>query len=195
MILQPGGVGALVTRANLKFNSTIQELINQGWLKEYPYDAATNPISDSSKCFIFTQTLGQWDSIGSPNPTSNPEIIKIGGVYNSYPLEDIDNMRENILAAGRTAYGVTESFLADIVKPIPSEYNSRKTRPACSLPMVGLVLKTYQSDINTNWVNTEWIDGDTGINAITAIDTSSGSFTLDTLNLAKKYTLCLTELP
>ena len=56
--------------------------------------------------------------------------------------------------------------------------------------MVGLVLKTYQSDINTNWVNTEWIDGDTGINAITAIDTSSGSFTLDTLNLAKKvYTM------
>jgi hypothetical protein len=40
------------------------------------------------------------------------------------------------------------------------------------------------------WVNTEWIDGETGINAITAIDTSSGSFTLDTLNLAKKvYTM------
>ena len=56
--------------------------------------------------------------------------------------------------------------------------------------MVGLALKTYQSDINTNWVNTEWIDGDSGINAITSIDTSSGSFTLDTLNLAKKvYTM------
>ena len=56
--------------------------------------------------------------------------------------------------------------------------------------MVGLALKTYQSDINTNWVNTEWIDGETGINAITAIDTSDGSFTLDTLNLAKKvYTM------
>ena len=185
-----GGTGALVTRANLKFNSTIQELINQGWLKEYPYDGATNPIPNSSKCFVFTQTQGNWNSIGSPNPTTSPEIIKIGGVYNSYPLDDIDDMRENILAAGRSQYSVTEKFLTDIVKSIPSEYNSKKTRPACSLPMVGLALKTYQSDINTNWVNTEWIDGDTGINAITAIDTSSGSFTLDTLNLAKKvYTM------
>lgn len=66
--------------------------------------------------------------------------------------------------------------------------------PSCSQPLVGLALKTYQSDINTNWVNTEWIDGESGINAITAIDTSGGSFTLDTLNLAKKYILCLTEL-
>ena len=139
-----GGTGALVTRAGLKFNSTVQELINQGWLKEYNYDDATNPIPNSSKCFVFTQTIGKWNSIGSPNPTVNPEIIKIGGVYNTYPLEDIDDMRENILASGRTQYGVTEKFLADIVKPIPSEYNSQKTRPACSLPMVGLALKTYQ---------------------------------------------------
>ena len=110
--------------------------------------------------------------------------------YNQYNLTDIDDMRENILAAGKTAYACTESFLSDIVKPIASQTETGKTRPACSVPMVGLALKTYQSDINTNWVNTEWIDGDTGINAITAIDTSGGSFTLDTLNLAKKvYTM------
>ena len=35
-------------------------------------------------------------------------------------------------------------------------------------------------------MNSEWIDGDTGINAITAIDTSSGEFTIDTLQLSKK---------
>ena len=110
--------------------------------------------------------------------------------YNQYNLTEIDEMREAILATGRTAYSVTDQFLTDIVKPISSQTQTGKTRPACSVPMVGLALKTYQSDINTNWVNTEWIDGDTGINAITAIDTSTGSFTLDTLNLAKKvYTM------
>lgn len=110
--------------------------------------------------------------------------------YNQYDLTAIDDMREAILAAGKIAYGITDKFLTDIVKPISSQTQVGKTRPACSVPMVGLALKTYQSDINTNWVNTEWIDGDTGINAITAIDTSSGSFTLDTLNLAKKvYTM------
>jgi hypothetical protein len=49
-------------------------------------------------------------------------------------------------------------------------------------------VKTYQSDIFNNWVNTEWIDGPNGINAVTAIkiDPESQSFQLDTLNLAKK---------
>lgn len=107
--------------------------------------------------------------------------------YNSYKLSEIDDMRENILAAGRTQYVSKERFITDIFKPTQTKNG---IAPSCSQPMVGLALKTYQSDINTNWVNTEWIDGETGINAITAIDTSGGSFTLDTLNLAKKvYTM------
>lgn len=107
--------------------------------------------------------------------------------YNSYKLEDIDAMRENILAAGKSQYIAQEQFIIDIFKPIQTQNG---LAPSCSQPLVGLALKTYQSDINTNWVNTEWIDGETGINAITAIDTSGGSFTLDTLNLAKKvYTM------
>lgn len=113
--------------------------------------------------------------------------------YAKIPLTDIDDMRENILAAGKTAYEVNSSFINNIFKTLinPEAVDPEKNEyPACARPMVGLVLKTYQSDINTNWVNTEWIDGETGINAITAIDTSGGSFTLDTLNLAKKvYTM------
>jgi len=107
--------------------------------------------------------------------------------YSSYKLSTIDDMRENILSAGKTQYISQDPFIVDIFKPIQTKNG---IAPSCSQPMVGLALKTYQSDINTNWVNTEWIDGETGINAITAIDTSGGSFTLDTLNLAKKvYTM------
>ena len=51
---------------------------------------------------------------------------------------------------------------------------------------MGLVVKTYQSDIFNNWINTEWIDGENGINAITAVDVSDGKLELDTLILAKK---------
>ena len=107
--------------------------------------------------------------------------------YNSYELSTIDDMRENILSAGKTQYISQDPFIVDIFKPTQTKNG---IAPSCSQPMVGLALKTYQSDINTNWVNTEWIDGEAGINTITAIDTSSGSFTLDTLNLAKKvYTM------
>ena len=55
-----------------------------------------------------------------------------------------------------------------------------------SYPQYGLCLKTYQSDIFNNWIQTDWIDGENGINEITAIDTSSGGFKLDALILAKK---------
>ena len=56
----------------------------------------------------------------------------------------------------------------------------------CSLTQEGLALKTYQSDIFNNWLKNEWV-GETGsIADITKIDTSEGSFTIDTLNLAKK---------
>ena len=109
--------------------------------------------------------------------------------YAKIPLTDIDDMREAILTAGKTAYEANSSFINNIFKTFENPESvdpEKKQYPACAKPLVGLVLKTYQSDINTNWVNTEWIDGETGINAITAIDTSSGSFTLDTLNLAKK---------
>jgi hypothetical protein len=50
----------------------------------------------------------------------------------------------------------------------------------------GLGIKTYQSDLFNNWLSTEWIDGVGGINDITAIDTSTGKFKIDTLVLAKK---------
>ena len=113
--------------------------------------------------------------------------------YEKIELSTIDDMRENILSAGKIAYEVNSPFINNIFKTFIDNNAvdpERNEIPACAYPMVGLVLKTYQSDINTNWVNTEWIDGETGINAITAIDTSNGSFTLDTLNLAKKvYTM------
>lgn len=113
--------------------------------------------------------------------------VSVEARYNSYKLSSIDDMRENILTAGRSQYISQDPFIVDLFKPIQTENG---IAPSCSQPLTGLVLKTYQSDINTNWVNTEWIDGESGINAITAIDTSGGSFTLDTLNLAKKvYTM------
>lgn len=51
----------------------------------------------------------------------------------------------------------------------------------------GLMVKTYQSDLFNNWLDTSYIDGPNGISAITAIDTTSGAFTMDTLNLAEKF--------
>ena len=52
----------------------------------------------------------------------------------------------------------------------------------------GLLLKTYDSDIFNNWVQTDWIDGAGGITEITSIDITAndGKLTMDALNLQQK---------
>ena len=180
-----GTVGGLKT---IQIYGTINNLIEQGVLTDITKSVnnsvdGTEYYKINEVTFLPTeQTFKTYFYINKPTLA-----ISVEARYNSYDLNTIDDMRENILTAGKTQYISQDPFIIDIFKPIQTENG---TAPSCSQPLVGLALKTYQSDINTNWVNTEWIDGETGINSITAIDTSGGSFTLDTLNLAKKvYTM------
>jgi hypothetical protein len=180
--------GTVGGRQTIQIYGTINNLIEKGILTNIT-DLVTNS-SDNTECYRINevtflpteQTFKTYFYVNKPSLA-----VSVEARYNNYKLSTIDDMRENILTAGKTQYVSQDPFIVDIFKPIQTKNG---IAPSCSQPLVGLALKTYQSDINTNWVNTEWIDGETGINAITAIDTSSGSFTLDTLNLAKKvYTM------
>ncbi len=173
---------------NIKIYGTINNLVENNILTNITgkVKSAANGVEYykiNETTFLPTeQTLKTYFYINEPTTAASVEAR-----YQSYDLTVIDDMRENILLAGKGQYISQDPFIVDIFKPVQTKNG---VAPSCSQPMVGLALKTYQSDINTNWVNTEWIDGETGINAITAIDTSGGSFTLDTLNLAKKvYTM------
>ena len=182
--------GSLSGKTNVKFYNTISELLKNGNITEISPSLIENPIANA-KYYKVENTGFSYNSLIRYQPVyiinKRVEIINEAIRYNSYPLTDIDDMREDILAAGRAQYNVSSAFITDIFDIYEGTYGNTIN---ANQPMVGLALKTYQSDINTNWVNTEWIDGETGINAITAVDTSSGSFTLDTLNLAKKvYTM------
>ena len=179
-----GNVGG---RQAIKIYGTINNLLETGVLTDIT-KSISNAVEGAKyyrlevEFYPTDPTFKTYYYINKPSLATSVEAR-----YNSYPLSAIDDMRENILTAGKTQYISQDAFIVDIFKPIQTKNG---TAPSCSQPMVGLALKTYQSDINTNWVNTEWIDGEAGINAITAIDTSGGSFTLDTLNLAKKvYTM------
>lgn len=113
----------------------------------------------------------------------------------TFDLTDLDKMREicltfrsgqnnylhdTISATGINGLGTIEPF-----KTICKQYDDKQN--FFKAPMSGLMLKTYQSDIFNNWVQTDYIDDpNTGIAAITAVDTSSGSFTMDSLLLQKK---------
>lgn len=122
-----------------------------------------------------------------------------------YNLKEIDEVREDILMKGKGEWTTKEGWpyikeLFDRTWGITiTPFNRNKenfpfpgVQGFAGLNSIstqsGLCVKTYQSDIFNNWVNTEWIDGPNGINAVTAIkiDPESQSFQLDTLNLAKK---------
>ena len=89
-------------------------------------------------------------------------FFSISGNYLKYDLTSIDDSREAILAAGRTQYICEEPYIKDIFAPVvDSEDVNGRNIPNCAYPMVGLALKTYQSDINTNWVKTAYRDWET----------------------------------
>ena len=171
---------------------SIGQLIGEGILEDVSdliVPISGNPLLRAYKF----KTLDGETATKSINITSKINAYTVSGNYSKFSLSSIDDMRENILTAGKQQYVSKDEFITQLCESVVDVYdtsNNPTLVPNSAYPMVGLALKTYQSDINTNWVNTEWIDGETGINAITAIDTSAGNFTLDTLNLAKKvYTM------
>lgn len=170
----------------------ISQLIGEGILEDI--SNLITPIAGKPLLRVYKfKTLDGETATKSINITNKVNAYTISGNYSKFNLSSIDDMRENILSAGKKQYVSADEFIINLYQSVVDVYDTSSNPtlvPNSAYPMVGLALKTYQSDINTNWVNTEWIDGETGVNAITAIDTSSGSFTLDTLNLAKKvYTM------
>ena len=126
-----------------------------------------------------------------------PTGYKINNITNitTEKLSDLDQLREDILAKGNERFIMNLStklggnidfiYINHILGGNSSKYEN-STKYNRSSAQCGLLLKTYQSDIFTNWINSEWIDGENGISAITAISTEGNKFTIDQLNLSKK---------
>lgn len=117
----------------------------------------------------------------------NTVIVDRDGIkLKTFDLENIDNARIAILRDT----GLNNELLMNSLNYYPylalyEQDNDGFTQNLNS--QQGLAIKTYQSDLLENWLNTEWIDGQNGINSITAVDTTAGSFTIDALNFANKY--------
>lgn len=103
-----------------------------------------------------------------------------------FPLDEFDTLRDEILGkkGNQTFYlgnGSSSTQIAEIFNERGDNQKLKTTRP-----QYGLLLKTYNSDLYQNWINTEWIDGTNGINEITAVDVSDGTLSMDALNLQQK---------
>lgn len=110
-----------------------------------------------------------------------------------FPLENIDNMRERILATPKTTELIISTTSEGKERPYAPAYYQLRTNQSnfangigSYFPQCGLAIRTYLSDRFNNWLSSEWIDGATGVNEISAVDVSNGKLTMDALILAKK---------
>lgn len=112
------------------------------------------------------------------------DITENGIQLSSFPLSNIDEMREYLLdnANSTAPKDIMESALQ------PYTLLKEETNAGRSImgSQEGLAVKTYQSDLFNNWLNTEYIDGINGIAAVTAVSTVGDEFTIDSLILHKK---------
>lgn len=125
---------------------------------------------------------------------SNEEYLLVSVEANSttklvpYKLSLIDDMRDSLYSQkgnisvniNGSINGVYNKLYGQLVER--DSINLMKTR----MPQFGLAVKTYNSDLFQNWINTEWVDGINGINEISAVDVKDGSLSIDALNLAQK---------
>ena len=99
----------------------------------------------------------------------------------SFPLGDLDLIRDTILTTkGNTVLVLNQNSESTGLNVMYEAVSARYSN------LGGLLLKTYDSDVFQNWVKTDWIDGENGISAITAVAVQDGTITIDSLNLQQK---------
>lgn len=102
------------------------------------------------------------------------------------PLENLDTIRDKILLTpGDIVFdiGSKTSSVAPF-NTLTERFSNNKLKTSAA--QFGLCLKTYNSDLYQNWINTEWIDGVDGINEASAVDVKNGTLSMDALNLSQK---------
>ena len=105
-----------------------------------------------------------------------------------WELESLDTLRDNILTTkGNVTFSVTGVDSVPVLQQFNERFGKNQTGYLkTTAPQFGLALKTYNSDLYQNWINTDWIEGVNGINEISSVDVSEGSLSMDALNLAQK---------
>lgn len=132
--------------------------------------------------------ISQWRYINAEDLRDQPPAVE------TFPLENIDAIRELLLAtSGDVPFTINQGSLAPYGPPLQLNVTTDEVPPLMS-SQEGLAVISYKSDKFNNWLDTESIDGVNGINAVTAVDTSGGSFEIEALILAKKIYLMMNRI-
>lgn len=188
-------------------NESIDYLINEGYIIDYNWKFNKNGGDNINPTYTIQLDLEingtlQYDSediiaIQINKDTLNLDTYTADINLEKFKLKNIDKMRYALLREneigtefiiGEGGQWDDDSGEDDTGLPYSTLFKTTTEGITYNaFAQNGLMVKTYQSDLFNNWLDTAYIDGPNGIAAITAVDTTGGSFTMDTLNLAEKF--------
>lgn len=183
-----GSAEPATTGMTINIDGNVYDIDEIFTFKEWLPDSETLQLTQPN--FDWIGMSGMWKDLTWDGTMINPNANVVN--LQEFLLTDIDDMRQQILNNTGNSIPITidENSNApyNYVCHEGTEETGNLYQKAYSKlsTQEGLGIKTYQSDLFNNWVSTEWIDGTNGINEITSIDTTGGSFNIDTLNLANK---------
>lgn len=156
-------------------------------------DLRMNVDSSGNGKIIFNVLTGGTSSEGTAVEISSIEAVLENSTYTRedlkivpFALEEVDALRAALLA---TPAGATPDVTAPAMSVLPTALMFGKVSAATGAPLhakfpqQGLLLKGYQSDRFSNYLNAEWIEK---VNAKSSIPVTGSSINPNTLNLAQK---------
>lgn len=147
------------------------------------YDLCGGNIGDDGTTLTGTYDSARYGNLSPVNYQygQGEGSLDVAPRVTTFPLENIDTLRREILAFQQTNAPYSLNSLG--LPPYQYLHESQNSVPNILASQEGLGLKTYQSDMLQNWLRTEYV---TAINNASAVSTAGNSFTIDQLNLATK---------
>ena len=181
-IIQISGVGLNPMKINLKctftngveFDDIAYQIFGRGFGIIAPAEDRTTLGIGLENGLAFNLEKGITLTVIQDEAVEDEDITLV-----EFPLSNIDLMRKYLLTQWDLGTQVVISPANQNYLPYSSVVGADKNK----YPLNGLVVKTYQSDLFNNWLDTEWVNE---ITETSAIDVSNGSFTIDMLNFKKK---------
>ena len=150
-------------------------------------------INDPSSTEIQgTYNASKWgaDYIINWNYSTNAQPQTVAPNIATFPLENIDTMREEILAFAQTS--LPFEINSTNLEPYRWIWEQPNGIPNLLMNQEGLAIKTYLNDRYNNWLETANIEY---INNASAVSISGGKFTMDQLNFSQKMYDYLNRVP
>lgn len=182
--LNPDNINIYLASGN-EANPSIFKNFVLSTIKHYNYGEIIEETSDYIKFRFFNETTSSNLNVVGVNATRNVTYEESSIKLTPFPLKNIDAMRKQLLRM----WDLGEEFV--IGDPEQGDYLPYSALTEIDTDgltynkriMNGLCVKTYQSDLFNNWLDTEWVNK---ITTISKVVTTSGSFSIDSLNFAKK---------